>query len=160
MTLPLHKESAMSDITFILLYVEDVARSAAFYARLLAKPISESSANFALIPAAPGLMPGLGRRSEVAPAGSAPGAGEIAVRLADEAAVEAEPTRWRRGRAHRPAADAHGLRLHLRRPRSRRPSHPRPRAGLAGFSAQVYSAPIAREPHDAEMLGSPPILAL
>jgi len=84
----------MSEINFILLYVEDVARSAAFYSRLLAKPIPESSANFALVPAAPGLMPGLWRRSEVAPAGSAPGAGEIAVRLADEAAVEAEHTRW------------------------------------------------------------------
>ena len=85
----------MSEINFTLLYVEDVARSAAFYSRLLAKPIPESSVNFALIPAAPGLMLGLWRRSEVAPAVRAePGAGEIAVRLADEAAVEAEHTRW------------------------------------------------------------------
>jgi predicted enzyme related to lactoylglutathione lyase len=95
MTLPLHKESAMPDVTFILLSVEDVARSAAFYSRLLDKPIPESSANFALVPAAPGLMLGLWRRGEVTPAVRAdPGAGEIAVTLADEAAVEAEHTRW------------------------------------------------------------------
>jgi predicted enzyme related to lactoylglutathione lyase len=85
----------MSDVTFILLYVEDVARSAAFYSRLLDKPIPESAAGFALLPAAPGLMLGLWRRDEVAPAPlAAPGAGEIALTLADEAAVEAEHRRW------------------------------------------------------------------
>ena len=52
----------MSDVSFVLLYVEDVARSAEFYSRLLEKPIVESSANFAMIPAAPGLMLGLWRR--------------------------------------------------------------------------------------------------
>lgn len=85
----------MSDVTFILLYVEDVARSAAFYSRLLDKPIPEASANFALLPAAPGLMLGLWRRSEVAPAVPAePGASEIAMRLPDEAAVETMHARW------------------------------------------------------------------
>ncbi len=86
----------MSDITFILLYVEDVARSAAFYSRLLDKPVPESSANFALLAAAPGLRLGLWRRGEVEPAVRAePGAGEIALTLPDEAAVEAEHARWR-----------------------------------------------------------------
>ncbi len=85
----------MSDVTFILLYVEDVARSAAFYSRLLGKPVPESSPNFAIIPAAPGLMLGLWRRGEVEPAARAePGAGEIAVTLADEAALEAAHARW------------------------------------------------------------------
>jgi predicted enzyme related to lactoylglutathione lyase len=85
----------MSDVTFILLYVEDVARSADFYSRLLEKPVPESSANFALLPAAPGLMLGLWRRGEVEPAARAePGGGEIAVKLADAAAVEAAHERW------------------------------------------------------------------
>jgi predicted enzyme related to lactoylglutathione lyase len=85
----------MSDIGFVLLYVEEVARSAAFYSRLLEKPIVESSANFAMIPAAPGLMLGLWRRSEVAPkAAGGPGAAEIAVTLADAAAVDAAHARW------------------------------------------------------------------
>ena len=86
----------MSDVTFILLYVEDVARSAAFYSRLLDKPIPETSANFAMLPAAPGLMLGLWRRGEVEPAVRAePGAAEFAVTLADETAVEAEHQRWK-----------------------------------------------------------------
>jgi predicted enzyme related to lactoylglutathione lyase len=85
----------MSDIGFVLLYVEDVARSAAFYSHHLEKPIVESSGNFAMIPVAPGLMLGLWRRSEVAPkAAGGPGAAEIAVTLADAAAVEAAHVRW------------------------------------------------------------------
>ena len=86
----------MSNVTFILLYVEDVARSAAFYSRLLDKPIPESSPNFALLPAAPGLMLGLWRRDEVLPAvAAAPGGSEIALTFADETAVEAEHGRWK-----------------------------------------------------------------
>jgi predicted enzyme related to lactoylglutathione lyase len=85
----------MSDIGFVLLYVEEVARSAEFYSRLLEKPIVESSATFAMIPAAPGLMLGLWRRDGVAPkATGGPGAGEIAVTLADAAAVDAAHARW------------------------------------------------------------------
>ena len=59
----------MSDLTFILPYVEDVARSAEFYARLHDKPVPESSAPFAPVPAAPALT------------------------LADETAVETEHAR-------------------------------------------------------------------
>jgi len=84
----------MSDVSFILLYVENVARSAAFYSRLLEKPVPESSANFAMIPAAPGLMLGLWRRDEVEPKAGSPGGGEIAVALPDVAAVDAAYARW------------------------------------------------------------------
>ncbi len=85
----------MSDANFILLYVEEVARSAAFYSRLLEKPVVENSANFAMIPVAPGLMLGLWRRGEVLPkATGGPGAAEIAVALADAAAVDAAHARW------------------------------------------------------------------
>jgi predicted enzyme related to lactoylglutathione lyase len=84
----------MSDVNFILLYVENVARSADFYSRLLEKPVPESSPGFAMIPAAPGLMLGLWRRDEVEPKAGAPGGGEIAIALADAAAVDAAYANW------------------------------------------------------------------
>ena len=64
----------MPDIAFILLYVENVAVSEAFYARTLGRPAIESSPGFAMIPAAPGVMLGLWRRDEIAPKAGAPGA--------------------------------------------------------------------------------------
>ena len=84
----------MSDISFILLFVEDTARSAEFYARLLEKPVVEASPTFAMIPAGANLMLGLWRRDGVAPAAGAPGGGEIAVALPDAAAVSAAHARW------------------------------------------------------------------
>lgn len=84
----------MPDISFLLLYVQDVARSAAFYSRLLQKPVPESSPGFAMIPAAPGLRLGLWKRDEVEPEAGAPGGGEIAVALPDDAAVDAVFSAW------------------------------------------------------------------
>ena len=85
----------MSNVSFILLYVENVARSAEFYSRLLDKPVPEASPNFALLPVGPGLMLGLWRRGDVAPPPQGgPGAGEIAVTLENDAAVEATHRRW------------------------------------------------------------------
>lgn len=85
----------MSDVGFVLLYVENVARSAEFYSRLLEKPTLEASDNFAMLPAAPGLMLGLWRRGEVAPAAAGgPGSSEIALTLPDDAAVDAMHGRW------------------------------------------------------------------
>ena len=84
----------MSDVNFILLFVENVARSADFYARLLEKPVIESSPTFAMLPAGPKLMLGLWRRDGVEPKAGAPGGSEIAVSLPDEAAVEQAHVRW------------------------------------------------------------------
>lgn len=84
----------MSDVSFILLYVENVARSAEFYARLLDKPVIESSPTFAMMPVGPHLMLGLWRRDGVEPAAGAPGGGEIAIALPDDAAVTATHARW------------------------------------------------------------------
>jgi predicted enzyme related to lactoylglutathione lyase len=84
----------MSDISFVLLFVENVARSAEFYARLLDKPVAESSPTFAMLPAGPNLMLGLWRRDGVEPPAGAPGGCEIAVALPDAAAVEAAHARW------------------------------------------------------------------
>lgn len=84
----------MSNVNFVLLYVENVARSADFYSRLLDKPVPKSSPGFAMLPVAPGLMLGLWRREGVEPKAGAPGGGEIAMTLPDDAAVEAEHARW------------------------------------------------------------------
>lgn len=84
----------MSDVSFILLYVANVARSAAFYSKLLEKPVVEASPGFAMIPVAPGLMLGLWRRDQVEPKAGVPGGGEIAVVLPDDAAVDAAYAHW------------------------------------------------------------------
>ena len=85
----------MPNIAFIILYVEDVAASEAFYARTLGRPAIESSPGFAMIPAAPGVMLGLWRRDEVRPDARAPGGAEVAFALEDEAAVDAAHAQWR-----------------------------------------------------------------
>jgi catechol 2,3-dioxygenase-like lactoylglutathione lyase family enzyme len=85
----------MPDITFILLYVENVAASEAFYTRTLGRPAVESSPGFAMIPAAPGIMLGLWWCDEIAPPSGAPGGGEIAFALESDAAVDAAHAEWR-----------------------------------------------------------------
>ena len=85
----------MSDVAFILLYVEDVAVSEAFYARTLGRPAIESSPGFAMIPAGTGLMLGLWRRDEVRPPAGAPGGGEIAFALKNDSEVDAAFAEWK-----------------------------------------------------------------
>ena len=85
----------MPDINFVLLYVENVATSEAFYTRTLGRPAIDSSPGFAMIPAAPGVMLGLWRRDEVAPPAGSPGGGEIAFALESDAAVDATHAEWR-----------------------------------------------------------------
>ena len=85
----------MTDIAFLLLYVENVAASEAFYARALGRPAIESSPGFAMIPAGPGLMLGLWRRAGIEPAAGAPGGGEIAFAMESDAAVDAAFAEWR-----------------------------------------------------------------
>jgi len=84
----------MADINFILLYVDDVATSEAFYAKVFGRPAIDSSPTFAMIPAAPGVMLGLWRRDGVAPPAGAPGGGEISVPAASEADVAVTMARW------------------------------------------------------------------
>jgi catechol 2,3-dioxygenase-like lactoylglutathione lyase family enzyme len=52
----------MPDVSFVLVYVDDVSRSEAFYAAVLARPAIESSPTFAMLPAGAGLRLGLWRR--------------------------------------------------------------------------------------------------
>ena len=85
----------MSDVSFILVYVDDVARSEAFYASVLGRGAVESSPTFAMLPAAPNLMLGLWKRDGVKPPASAAGGGEIAFTAADDAEVDALFAEWR-----------------------------------------------------------------
>ena len=85
----------MANLNFILLYVEDVAASEAFYAKVFGRAAIELSPGFAMIPAAPGIMLGLWRRDGVAPPAGAPGGGEIAIMAESEADVAVTIARWR-----------------------------------------------------------------
>ena len=85
----------MSDLSFVLLYVADVQKSEAFYADILDKKAIESSPDFAMFAAAPGVMLGLWRADDVSPKAGAPGGGEICLTVENEAAVDARCARWR-----------------------------------------------------------------
>ncbi|WP_434615866.1 VOC family protein [Azospirillum sp. B2RO_4] len=81
-------------LDFVLLYVDSPAASAAFYADLLGRPPVEASPTFAMFKAGDGLMLGLWSRHTVEPAATAPGGGEIAFTVADEAAVRDLHADW------------------------------------------------------------------
>jgi catechol 2,3-dioxygenase-like lactoylglutathione lyase family enzyme len=87
----------MPNFSFVLLYVENPPASAAFYADLLGRPAIESSPTFAMLPLSDGVMLGLWSRKAVEPAavGQA-GAGEIALKVADAAAVKATFIDWKK----------------------------------------------------------------
>ena len=85
----------MSDVSFILVYVDDVARSEAFYASILGRGAVESSPTFAMLPAAPNLMLGLWRRDGVSPKATPAGGSEIAFTAADDAEVDRMCAEWR-----------------------------------------------------------------
>ena len=85
----------MPNVSFILVYVDDVARSEAFYAAILGRSAVESSPAFAMLPAAPGLMLGLWKRDGVAPPATAAGGGEIAFTAETDSEVDALCAAWR-----------------------------------------------------------------
>ncbi len=85
----------MSNVSFVIVYVDDVARSVDFYASILGRSAVESSPTFAMIPAAPGVTLGLWRRDGVRPPATAAGGGEIAFTAADNAEVEKRCAAWR-----------------------------------------------------------------
>jgi len=84
----------MSDLSFVILYVADVAKSQAFYADILGKPAIEASPGFAMFPAAPGVMLGLWRADEVEPPATKPGGAELCLTADTEAAVDATAAAW------------------------------------------------------------------
>jgi catechol 2,3-dioxygenase-like lactoylglutathione lyase family enzyme len=85
----------MRNVGFILVYVENVAASEAFYASILGRPAVESSPTFAMLPAAPGLMLGLWRRDGVKPAATSAGGAEIAFPAENPGEVDATFAEWR-----------------------------------------------------------------
>ncbi len=89
----------MSSPNLVLLYVADVARSATFYGELMAREPVERSPNFAMFILDNGTPLGLWAAQTVRPTPTAAGGGaELAIRLADDAAVEATHADWvRRG---------------------------------------------------------------
>jgi predicted enzyme related to lactoylglutathione lyase len=84
----------MSNVSFILVYVDDVAASEAFYRAILGRGAVESSPTFAMLPAAPGLMLGLWKRDGVKPP-AADASGEIAFTAVNDAEVDALFAEWR-----------------------------------------------------------------
>lgn len=85
----------MSDVSFIIVYVDDLAKSEAFYALILGRGAVESSPTFAMLPAAPNLMLGLWRRDGVSPKATPAGGSEIAFAAADDAEVDRLCAEWR-----------------------------------------------------------------
>lgn len=73
----------------LILYVEDTARSAAFFHTLFQAPVVEQSSNFALLALPGGLMLGLWARHDVKPAASPAGGFELGITLESDADVDA-----------------------------------------------------------------------
>lgn len=85
----------MTQPNLILLYVEDTAASAAFYADLLDLAPAVASPNFTAFPLDSGVTLGLWARASVEPAPAADGARtEIAFMVPDRAAIEALLASW------------------------------------------------------------------
>jgi catechol 2,3-dioxygenase-like lactoylglutathione lyase family enzyme len=85
----------MRHVNFVILYVENLAASAAFYRDLLGRPPVEASATFAMSAMESGVMLGLWSRQAVMPSSSAPaGRGEIAFTVGDGPAVNAVHKEW------------------------------------------------------------------
>ena len=81
---------------FILLYVADPTRSAAFYAGLLGRGPAEASPSFVMFALESGVMLGLWTRTEVLPPATAPGGAEICFTESGADAVRSRHAEWRR----------------------------------------------------------------
>ncbi len=87
----------MSAPNFVLLYVDSPAASRVFYEDLLARPPVQASPTFALFRLDSGLMLGLWSRHTAEPAATAAGGGaELALPVADRAAVESTHADWQK----------------------------------------------------------------
>src|SRR5262245_22959860 len=87
----------MTDVNFVLLYVQSPAASASFYARILGRPPVESSPTFAMFAMQSGVMLGLWARDTVEPKpNGATGGSEICISVADSKAVDATHSEWQK----------------------------------------------------------------
>lgn len=87
----------MKHPSLTILYVADVARSAAFYGKLLEESPKEQSPNFAMFALSDGLALGLWQREDVAPKiGPSAGAqNELALIQPNAASVDTTYVHWR-----------------------------------------------------------------
>ena len=84
-----------SDPNFVILYVKDATRSAAFYTDLLGRPPAQAAPTFAAFPLESGVVLGLWTRDDVQPKVDGAGdRGEICFPAADAAAVKAVHADW------------------------------------------------------------------
>ena len=88
------RNPALRNFNFVILYVDNVPASAAFYADLLGAPPAEASPGFAMFAMPSGLMFGLWARDTVEPKAGANGGSEIAFTVADAEAVKAYHADW------------------------------------------------------------------
>jgi catechol 2,3-dioxygenase-like lactoylglutathione lyase family enzyme len=81
----------------VILYVEKVESSCAFYAKVLGRPPAEQSANFAMFALEGGMMLGLWAGHDVQPKPKAAGGGaEVAFALSSDAELDALHAEWSR----------------------------------------------------------------
>ena len=86
----------MTKFNLVVLYVKDSNTSAAFYQKLLDRPIAQSSPKFSMLPLDGGAMLGLWQREEVEPRVSQdPGGSEISFTVADPDAVRTTHETWK-----------------------------------------------------------------
>src|SRR6266513_2022724 len=88
-------ELPMPDPNFVILYVDDAASAAKFYAELLGRSAIESSPTFAMFALDSGVMLGLWTKRGVEPAATTPGGGELGFSVADATAVDTLHREWR-----------------------------------------------------------------
>lgn len=85
----------MPNLSFVLAYVESVAKSTELYGRLLGLKPVESSPNFAMFALPNGLMFGLWAKPDVQPSANRPGGIELAFAVDSEAAVHTMLDEWK-----------------------------------------------------------------
>jgi predicted enzyme related to lactoylglutathione lyase len=87
----------MTDVNYVLLYVQSPTDSAAFYSGLFGRPPVESSATFAMFAMQSGVMLGLWARDTVEPQpNGGTGGSEICFSVADAKAVDATHSDWQK----------------------------------------------------------------
>ena len=86
----------MRNFNFVILYVENVPASAAFYTALLDAAPAEASPGFAMFAMPSGVMFGLWKRDTVEPKPGANGGSEIAFTVADAEAVKTYHADWQK----------------------------------------------------------------
>lgn len=84
----------MSNLNWVLLYVQNPRKSAELYSELLGTPPAEASDNFVMYALPSGLMVGLWAKHDVEPAANKPGGAEVSFTEGSDGAVRATHAAW------------------------------------------------------------------